>query len=96
MKTPADRIAERYQDSDPARLVNFLAMGSLIEEVVSAIRAAEAKGITRYRLSKDSGVDQAVISRLVSGETRVNVENLEKLCEALGLQVTVKRKPRKR
>ena len=45
----------------------------------------EVKDWSQAELARRSGVDQAIISRLESGETQsVNFPNLEKLASALG------------
>ncbi|GMU33228.1 MAG: hypothetical protein AMXMBFR20_11000 [Planctomycetia bacterium] len=50
-------------------------------------RAAVADGRTAYRLSKDSGVDVAVVQRFMSGERGLTLVTAEKLCRALGLDL---------
>jgi transcriptional regulator with XRE-family HTH domain len=55
-------------------------------------RAIEASGKTRYRLSKETGIDQAQLSRLMSGKEGVSVENLERLADALGLEIIIRPK----
>ncbi len=61
--------------------------------VFDAIRKAiETGGKTRYRLSKETGIDQAQLSRLMSGQEGVGMENLERLVEALGLEIIIRPK----
>jgi transcriptional regulator with XRE-family HTH domain len=69
-------------------------MGYVFDTIRKAI---EASGKTRYRLSKETGIDQAQLSRLMSGKEGVSVENLERLAEALGLEIIIrpKRTPRR-
>ncbi len=55
-------------------------------------KAIEASDKTRYRLSKETGIDQAQLSRLMSGKEGVSVENLERLAEALGLEIVIRPK----
>ncbi len=43
-----------------------------------------------------SGIDQGRLSRLMSGERSLSVEAAEQLAEALGLEVCVRPKPRRR
>jgi len=95
--TPADRIAKRWRDSDPSRLVNFIdeaTMGTILDQV---IRAIEESGITRYELAKRTGVSESALSRLVRGERSISVETLERLAEELGLELRISKKksPRK-
>jgi len=63
-------------------------MGNVLKEIRKAI---EASGETRYRLWKATGIGQSHLSRLMRGEAGLSVENLEKLAEALGLEITIRR-----
>ena len=49
--------------------------------------AIKADGRTRYRLSKDSGVNQAVLGRFVHGERDLNLATADRVCRALGLKL---------
>ncbi len=61
-----------------------------MSQIFDTIRKAiEASSKTRYRLSKETGIDQAQLSRLMSGKEGVSVENLERLAEALGLEIII-------
>ncbi len=46
----------------------------------------EKSGLTRYRISQDSGVDQATLCRLVQGKT-VTVETADILLKYFGLTI---------
>ena len=41
--------------------------------------------ITRYRLSKETGINESILSRLVRGEKGLTLENAEKLLEYFDL-----------
>jgi transcriptional regulator with XRE-family HTH domain len=64
----------------------------LSDQVRQAIRGADC---TRYAMAKATGIDQAVLSKFLTGERGMSLESLDKLAEFLNLQITV-RKPRKR
>ena len=66
-------------------------MSALLEAMRKAI---EASGKSRYRISLDSGVSQAQLSRFVNGERGMSAENLERLAKSLGLEIVVR--PRRR
>ena len=51
--------------------------------------AIQQAGVTRYRLSKLSGVGEPVLSRFMAG-TSLRSDSLDTLCEALGLELTAK------
>lgn len=63
--------------------------------LLSAIRnAIETSGQTRYQIAKGSGVSQAQLSRLVSGEQGMSIANVEKLAKYLNLEVVIRPKRR--
>ena len=62
-------------------------MSRILKEVRNAIAASDK---TRYRLSKETGIDQAQLSRLMAGKEGLSFENLERLAEALGLEIVVR------
>jgi transcriptional regulator with XRE-family HTH domain len=59
-------------------------MASIAEQLRRAIERSEK---SRYRISQESGIAQAVLSRFVNGERDLKLETTEKLCAALGLRV---------
>jgi hypothetical protein len=61
---------------------------TIIESIAQAIKKS---GKSRYRISKDTQVDQAVLCRIVNGG-RCNLETAERLCKYLSLEL----KPRQR
>lgn len=64
--------------------------------VLDAIRKAiEASGETRYRLWQATGISQSQLSRLMKGQAGLSVESLEKLAEALGLEIIIRSAKRK-
>ena len=50
-------------------------------------RIVESCGMTRYQLSKESGVDETTLCRFVHGERCLSERNLDKLGEYLGLRI---------
>ena len=60
-------------------------------------RAVDDCGQTRYRISKETGIDQSTLSRFMSGERGLPMNTLDKLADDLDLNITVGkgRKPRK-
>jgi len=61
---------------------------TIIESIAQAIKKS---GKSRYQISHDTGIDQAVLCRIVNGG-RCNLGTAERLCEYLGLEL----KPRQR
>jgi plasmid maintenance system antidote protein VapI len=55
-------------------------------------RAILESGLTRYAISVRSGVDQATLSRFIAGNRGLNLDSVDKLVDALGLEVRPSRK----
>jgi transcriptional regulator with XRE-family HTH domain len=53
----------------------------------------EDAGVTRYRLSQQTGIDQAVLSRFVRGTGGLSMDGLNTLADALNLELTKRPKP---
>jgi len=62
-------------------------MSRILEIVRKAIEASDK---TRYRLSKETGIDQAQLSRFVNHKEGLSMVNLERLTEALDLEIIVR------
>ena len=72
----------------------FEFMSKILDEIREAIKASDK---SRYRLSKDASIPQSQLSRLMTGEKGLSFEALERLVEALGLEIVIrKRKPKRR
>ena len=72
----------------------FEFMSKILDEIRKAIKASDK---SRYRLSKDASIPQSQLSRLMTGEKGLSFEALERLVEALGLEIVIrKRKPKRR
>jgi len=68
-------------------------MSRILDEIRKAIEASDK---TRYRLAKETGIDQAQLSRLMSGAGAMSYDNLERLAEALGLEIIIRRQRKRR
>ena len=62
----------------------------LFAEVLRA--AIEDAPVTRYRISQETGISESHLCRFVQGTRGLSLENLEVLCEYLGLQLVKKGK----
>ena len=61
------------------------------------IRAEIRKsGLTIYRVAKDSGVSQPIVSRFMNSKRGITLATASKLVEYLGLELTPKKKKLKR
>lgn len=60
--------------------------GGLREAVVVAVRVEMARqGVTQTRLAELTGLSQAYISRRMTGDTALDVDDLDKVAAALGV-----------
>jgi hypothetical protein len=59
-------------------------------------RAIESCGESRYRLWQATGVDQATLSRFMSGKTKLTLDSVDRLCAYLGLQLTKREEKERR
>jgi len=48
--------------------------------------------ISRYRIARDTGIAESMLSRFVSGERGLSVESTEKLADYLGHEIIVRPK----
>jgi DNA-binding Xre family transcriptional regulator len=60
-------------------------------------KAIKESGQTRYQISKATGIDQAVLCRIVtgSGTGRCSFQTFEVLCEYLELELVQKKRKKK-
>ena len=60
-------------------------------------KAIKKSGKTRYQISKDTGIDQAILCRIAtgSGTGSCSIQTFEVLCEYLGLELVPKKRKRK-
>jgi len=66
----------------------------MLDEIRRAIKAGDK---TRYRLSQETSIPQSQLSRLMTGEKGLSFEAMERLAEALDLEIIIRpKKPRKR
>jgi transcriptional regulator with XRE-family HTH domain len=66
---------------------------SLSEQLRAHIEAAE---ITRYRLSKNTGVTQASLSRFMSGHRGLQLSAVDAIAKELGLELIRPEKPNRK
>lgn len=68
-------------------------MKRLSEQLREAIVRAS---VTRYEISKETGVDQAALSKFVLGQRGISVKAMDAVGLYLGLSITNSRRPRRR
>jgi len=70
----------------------MLNLSRILDEIRKAIAAGDR---TRYRLSQETDIAQSQLSRLMTGQEGLGHENLEKLADALGLEIVIRPAKRK-
>lgn len=48
----------------------------------------ELRGMTRYRLSKMSGIKQSTLTTMLNKRSVISISSLDKICRAFGLQLS--------
>ena len=59
-------------------------------------RAIDECGLTRYRISHDTDIDESTLGKFYHGERGLSNENLDRLGEYLGLRIVMDRKPKQK
>jgi hypothetical protein len=62
-------------------------MSKMLDEIRRAIKAGDK---TRYRLSQETSIPQSQLSRLMTGEKGLSFEAMERLVDALGLEIVIR------
>lgn len=63
------------------------------EQLREAVRRSE---LTRYAISKETGIAQSILARFVNDGAGLSLANVDKLCEVLGVGMTAVGKPASR
>lgn len=50
-------------------------------------QAVDLSGLSRYRICKEAGIDQATFSRFMSGKVGMSMQTLDALADVVGLKV---------
>jgi plasmid maintenance system antidote protein VapI len=59
-------------------------------------RAIETADVSRYRMAKDTGIDQPTLSRFINGERPLVLDKVDILADYLGLELKPKAKRKAR
>ena len=85
------RMINIFQNKSLDNISSRAIIGVMILEAIT--KAIEQSGKTRYQISKDTGIDQAVLCRIAtgSGTGSCSTKTADILCKYLGIEL----KPRK-
>jgi transcriptional regulator with XRE-family HTH domain len=53
--------------------------------------AIKRRGVSLYRVAKDSGVGYASLHRFMKGERSISLDVFDRLCDSLGLELVERR-----
>jgi transcriptional regulator with XRE-family HTH domain len=59
-------------------------------------QAIDDSGLTRYRIAQDTGIDESTLGKFYNAQRGMSLENLDRLCEYLGLRIVMDRKPKRK
>ena len=65
----------------------------LTDQLRQAIETADR---SRYRIALETGIHHATLSRFMNGEGGLSMDGLDRLGEALGLELVARRPPKRR
>ena len=68
-------------------------MGEMNEKLIHAMKQS---GKTTYEICKATGLDKGAMSRFLAGTTDLRLESANKLADFLGLELTAKKKGKRR
>lgn len=54
-------------------------------------QAIDDSGLTRYRISQDTGIDESALAKFYNGHRGLSLENLDRLGVYLGLRIVMER-----
>ena len=68
-----------------------------MSKICDKLKQAIEKGTkSRYRLWQETGIKQSHLSRFMAGTRGLGVDNAEKLAKALGFELVLRKKTKKR
>jgi hypothetical protein len=62
------------------------------ERIRDAVEAAE---VTRYRIDRETRIEESALSRFLSGERGLSMEAIDTLAEYFGLELVLRRKQKR-
>jgi len=64
---------------------------SISETLRAAVRTALERGVTRYRIAKDAGLDHTALTRFLVDGRDLRVSTVDSLADYLGLELAPKK-----
>ena len=64
------------------------------EKLATAIAQAERRGVTRYAIARDSGVNKETVANVAEGRVIPRLDTAEKIADVLGLKIDFSKRGR--
>jgi transcriptional regulator with XRE-family HTH domain len=58
-------------------------------QLIDAMRRAERRGLTRYKIACKTGISQATLSHIIHGKAIPRLDRAEKIAEAMGCRIAL-------
>ena len=84
-----DRMRQKKTNKARSYRQSYAFQACLEKQLLAAIKRS---GISMYRLAKNSGVSEPVLSRFISGQRDITLTTASKITEALGLVLMPKKR----
>jgi DNA-binding Xre family transcriptional regulator len=68
-------------------------VSKILDKIRKEIRESET---SRYRISKEIGISEAQLSRLMAGKSGLSIDSLEKICDFLNIEIVIQTKRRRK
>lgn len=68
-----------------------MAKKTIADNLRQAVKQAELRGITRYRIHCETGIAQSVLSRFASGAGYLRIEQAELVARSIGYKLSLTR-----
>jgi len=59
-------------------------------------QAIDDSGVTRYQIAQDTGIDESALAKFYNAHRGLSLDNLDRLCEYLGVRIVIDRNPGKK
>jgi hypothetical protein len=67
------------------------------DDILDAIRKAIEHGdVTRYRIAKDTGLNESQLCKIMKGDAGLSLESLTILANYLDLEIIIRARPRRK
>jgi hypothetical protein len=82
-------------DHSPSNQYNVDMVKRRSKKLTDQVRQAiDDSGLTRYRISQDTGIDESSLAKFYNGKRGLSLDNLDLLCEYIGLRIVIDRRPK--